>query len=324
MVKVLGMGNALVDILIRLSDDSILKKFSLPRGTMQLVDKNFIRKILDESVSLSKSISSGGSASNTIHGLAHMGVSTAFIGKVGNDEFGRIFKLDLQGNQIQPLLFYGLDETGRAVALISADGERTFTTFLGAAIELSQDDIDSDVFKGNHYFHIEGYLVQNHHLIEKAVRLAKRNKLIVSLDLASYNVVEENRDFLKAIIEEYVDIVFANEDEARTFTGLEPEAAVSALAKDCSVAVVKIGEKGSYVMQGENLLHIPAIKAKCIDTTGAGDLYAAGFLYGLVNGKSLSACGQYGSLMAGNVIEVIGAKMDAGRWEEIKQKAEGI
>jgi len=315
--KILGMGNALVDIMTRLKDDQLLEQMNLPKGTMQLVNREFVWQILDKTVNLSKSLSSGGSAANTIHGLANLGVETAFMGKVGSDEFGEIFKKDLLLKKINPLIFYGLNETGRAVALVSPDGERTFATFLGAAVELSEDDIDSSIFKGYKYFHIEGYLVQNHHLIEKAVRLAKKNDLLVSLDLASFNVVEANREFLSSIIEEYVDIVFANEEEAKAFTGLAPEKALENISKDCSIAIVKLGEKGSIIQRKSEKFTVPAIKANCIDTTGAGDLYASGFLYGLTKQYDLEACGRLGSLLAGNVIEVIGAKMDEKRWESI-------
>jgi len=315
--KILGMGNALVDIMTRLKDDQILGQMDLPKGTMQLVNREFIWQILDKTVNLSKSLSSGGSAANTIHGLANLGVETAFMGKVGSDEFGEIFKKDLLLKKIDPLIFYGLNETGRAVALISPDGERTFATFLGAAVELSEDDIDSSIFKGYKYFHIEGYLVQNHHLIEKAVRLAKKNDLQVSLDMASFNVVEANRDFLSSIIEEYVDIVFANEEEAKAFTGQSPEKAVESISKDCALAIVKLGEKGSIIQRKNEKFIVPAFKANCIDTTGAGDLYASGFLYGLTKNFDLNKCGRLGSLLAGNVIEVIGAKMDENRWQSI-------
>jgi sugar/nucleoside kinase (ribokinase family) len=322
--KILGMGNALVDIMTRLKNDQILEQMHLPKGTMQLVNREFIWQILDKTVNLPRSLSSGGSAANTIHGLANLGTETAFMGKVGNDEFGEIFKKDLLSMKIDPLIFYGLNETGRAVALISADGERTFATFLGAAVELSEDDIDSSIFKGYKYFHIEGYLVQNHHLIEKAVQLAKKNDLQVSLDMASFNVVEANRDFLSSIIEEYVDILFANEEEAKAFTGLPPEQALESMSRDCSLVIVKLGGKGSIIQRKSERYIVPSIKANCIDTTGAGDLYASGFLFGLTKNFDLEKCGKLGSLLAGNVIEVIGAKMDENRWKLIRSEIEKI
>mgnify|MGYP001572493849 CR=1 FL=1 len=199
-MKILGMGNALVDIMTRLTDDSILERFKLPKGSMTLVDKEMSDFIHMETSRFQKSKASGGSAANTIHGLSHLGVKTAFIGKIGTDEMGRFFKRDMQNNGIFPILYNSHTDTGRAVALISPDSERTFATYLGAAVELSVDDITRDIFKEYNFFYIEGYLVQNTELIEKAIKLAKYSGLKTCLDLASYNIVESNRVFLQSII----------------------------------------------------------------------------------------------------------------------------
>jgi len=324
MAKVLGMGNALVDIMIRLESDDFLEKFSLPKGSMQLVSNKFMKKILEKSSYLTKYQSSGGSAANTIHGLAILGIKTAFIGKIGNDEFGNFFRADLEKNNIEPNLFLGETETGRAVALISPDSERTFATFLGAAIELSGKDLTSSLFENYQYFHIEGYLMQNHDLIKKALHLAKENNLLVSLDLASFNVIEENLDFLKSLINDYADIVFANEEEAKAFTGKKPEEALQIMAGKCKIAVVKLGKNGSLIQQKDKIFRVGVIPVKSIDTTGAGDLYASGFLYGLIKGLSLQKCGETGSILSGKVIEVTGSKMDLQRWSEIKNLIENL
>jgi len=324
MAKVLGMGNALVDIMIRLESDDSLEKFSLPKGSMQLVSNKFMKKILEKSSYLTKYQSSGGSAANTIHGLAILGIKTAFIGKIGNDEFGNFFRTDLEKNNIEPNLFLGETETGRAVALISPDSERTFATFLGAAIELSGKDLTSSLFENYQYFHIEGYLMQNHDLIKKALHLAKENNLLVSLDLASFNVIEENLDFLKSLINDYADIVFANEEEAKAFTGKKPEEALQIMAGKCKIAVVKLGKNGSLIQQKDKIFRVGVIPVKSIDTTGAGDLYASGFLYGLIKGLSLQKCGETGSILSGKVIEVTGSKMDLQRWSEIKNLIENL
>ena len=146
--------------------------------------------------------------------------------------------------------------------------------------------------------------------------------MMVSLDLASYNVVEANLDFLHSIIDKYVDIVFANEEEAKAYTGLEPEDAVKAIGRQCEIAVVKTGSKGSLVKQGEEITSIGSIMASPVDTTGAGDLYAAGFLYGLATGKSIAECGNTGSLLAGNVIEIMGSKMSKAQWEKLHKLLE--
>ena len=317
MAKVLGIGNALVDIMTQLESDELLNDFSLPKGSMQLVDNESVKKVMSGTEHLEKKISSGGSAANTIHGLAKLNIETGFMGKVGNDEFGMFFENDLKESGISPKLYKSNTNSGHAVALISPDSERTFATFLGAAVELSADDLSSSHFKDFDYFHIEGYLVQNHDLIEKALKLAKENNLKVSLDLASYNVVEENLEFLKSIVEKYVDIIFANEEEAKAFTGKEPVEALNILAEKCEIAVVKIGSKGSLIKNGDDIFEIGIIDVNPKDTTGAGDLYASGFLFGLVKGFSLQRCGEIASILSGKVIEVIGAKMDNDRWEDV-------
>lgn len=324
MTKILGMGNALVDIMTKLDHDGILDKFSLPKGSMQLVDIDKSDKLLSESKHLEKQLTSGGSAANTIHGLAKLGIETAFMGKVGKDEFGEFFHNDLKNSKIIPVLFFSKSHSGRVVALISKDSERTFATHLGAAIELSADDLKSELFNGYNYFHIEGFLVQNHELLHKSVQLAKDNNLMVSLDLASYNVVEDNLEFLKTILIKYVDIVFANEDEARAFTGKEPEEALEILSELCEIAVVKTGSRGSLIKKGKEKHKIDVIKVESFDTTGAGDLYASGFLFGLSKNYSLKKCGKIGTILAGKVIEILGAKMDDKKWEEVKAMIENI
>ena len=334
MKKILGMGNALVDIMISLESDSILELLQLPKGSMQLVDMERSNAVLSALKGYNRSLSAGGSAANTIHGLAMLGAKTGYIGVVGEDELGGFFVRDLIQAGVDPHMIHSSQETGRAIALVTPDSERTFATFLGAAIELSADHLEprqsndklqvtndkSSIFKGYSYFHIEGYLVQNHELISRAVELAQEHGLIVSLDMASYNVVEANKEFLLSIITEYVDIVFANEDEARALTGLEPEEALHELSKLVEIAVVKTGSSGSLVKSGSDVYNIGIIDVSPIDTTGAGDLYASGFLYGLSRGFSLQECGELGALLAGNVIEFMGSKMSADRWEQIKNQ----
>jgi Sugar kinases, ribokinase family len=319
MAKVLGIGNALVDILIRLHDEDLLKELNLAKGSMQLVDKDFKELVFAKTEHLPKTQASGGSAANTIHGLASLGVDTAYIGKIAHDELGDFFTNDLKSNHIEPLLKYSETGTGVASTLITPDSERTFGTYLGAAVEVGASDLDQDAFAGCKFFHIEGYLVFNKELVETALKMAKAKNMTVSLDLASYNVVEANRDFLKEMIKNYVDVVFANEEEAKAFTGKAPEKALSDIASLCSIAVVKIGKNGSLIQQGKDSYSVGAIASKVIDTTGAGDLYAAGFIYGLTKGLSLAQCGHIGALLAGKVIEVVGAKIPANSWDMIKK-----
>ena len=209
MDKVLGIGNALVDIMTKLPDDSTLDKFSLKKGSMQLYERDFADKINNETNNFDKSQSSGGSAANTIHGLANLGASAGYIGKIGSDSFGDFFQNDMKSNGIEPLMLKSNNETGRAIALISPDSERTFATYLGAAVELSDSDLTPEQFKGYKYLHIEGYLVLNHALMIRAAELAKEHDLKISIDMASFNVVEDNLSFLKEYVKNYVDIIFS-------------------------------------------------------------------------------------------------------------------
>lgn len=318
MKKILGMGNALVDILVKINDDQLLEKYELPKGSMQLVDKEKSQQLINALSHLKYEIASGGSAANTINGLANLDIPCGYIGKIHEDKFGKIFSDDMTSKGIEAVLFNGSQDTGIATTLISEDSQRTFATFLGSAVEMTPEDLKEEYFAGYDYFHIEGYLVQNHELIEAAVKLAKKSGLKVSIDMASYNVVEDNLQFLKKLVSEYVDIVFANEEESKSFTGKEPEAAMIDIAEMCDISVVKVGAQGSMVMTKNEKVSVGVINANPIDTTGAGDLYAAGFLYGLANELSLEKCAKLGSLLGGNVIEVIGPKMDEARWAGIK------
>ncbi len=317
MTKILGLGNALVDVLISIENDNILNQLNLPRGSMQLVDDNFLKLATEATNGLKQNIAAGGSAANTINGIANIGIPCSFIGKISNDKFGEYYRDDMIKNGIEPILLKGTAQTGRATVFISKDSERTFGTYLGAAIEMTPDELTPDMFDGYSYFHIEGYLVQNQDLIRKAMQLAHEKGVKISLDMASYNVVEANREFLKEMIETYVDILFANEEEAKAFTGKSPEESLHEIAKLVDIAVVKIGSKGSMIKRQNEVVNIGVIKVNSIDTTGAGDLYAAGFLYGLAKGLSLDKCGQIGALLSGKVIEVVGPKMEEKTWNEI-------
>lgn len=323
--KVLGLGNALTDIMTQLEQESLLDSFGLPKGSMQLVDKIKSDEVIAGTKHLKTSLAAGGSAANTIHGLAKLGASCGFIGKIGKDDFGKFFSDDMKNSGIQPLLIESNTESGRAVALVSPDSERTFATYLGASIELSADDLKPENFKGYAYLHIEGYLVQNHALIEKALQLAYAEGLQISLDLASYNVVEENLLFLQEMSKKYVNILFANEEEARAFTGeSDPEKALELMSNLVDTAIVKVGKNGSFVKSEGKKYQIGVIEAVSRDTTGAGDLYAGGFLFGLLHGCSLQQCGEIGAVLSGNVIEVLGAKMDENRWNSIRAEVAKI
>ncbi len=324
MTTVIGLGNALVDILVDLPDDTLLRRFGLPRGTMNLVERERAREVLDAAAGLPRTVSSGGSAANTIHGLARLGIPCSFVGKVSDDELGAFFRDDLTRRSITARLFADGPETGRAVTLITPDGERTFATYLGAAVKLEAGDLHAGLFAGAAVIHIEGYLVQNHALLEQALRLARESGALVSLDLASHNVVTGNLDFLRSLTERrLIDILFSNEEEALAFTGLPPAEALKEMARYCSTAVVKLGKEGSIILQEGETARVNALPSSCRDTTGAGDLYAAGFLYGMLHDLPPVRCGEIGSLLASRVICCVGAKIGDGAWEELRRLIAG-
>ncbi len=292
---------------------------------MFLVDEKTIDKVLNEVKEYEQVQTSGGSAANTIHGLAKLGADVAYIGSVGEDKTGQFFVEDLKTSGIDAKLFYSKTPSGLAAALITPDSERTFTTYLGAAVELTPEMITADLFEGYDILHIEGYLVFNHDLVKKALEVAKECGLQVSIDMASFNVVEANLDFLKEMVEKHVDILFANEEEAKSFTNQDPKTACETIGEMVDIAVVKIGKDGAYIKaKGQEMVHAPAFKANNIDTTGAGDSYASGFLYGYIKNAELYNCSRIGALIAGKVIEHIGAKMPDSQWEAITPQVKDL
>jgi sugar/nucleoside kinase (ribokinase family) len=324
MKKILGIGNALVDVVTNIEDELILKKFALPKGSMQLVDSEKSDTIKSGTKSFNRTLASGGSAANTIHGLSLLGVPTGFIGSIGKDETGDFFENDLKNAGVRTHLQRHSSSTGTAIALITPDSERTFATHLGAAVELNAEDLNPADFKGYDILYLEGYLIFNKPLVEAACKIAKANNMKIALDLASYNVVEAKLAEFKEILTNYVDIVFANEEEAKAFTGLDAETAVFRLSELCETAVVKVGSQGSWLKKGDEVIKIGTIQVDCKDTTGAGDLYASGFLYGVAINDTLENNGLYGAILSGKVIEIPGARLDHTKWDEIRKMIEEI
>ena len=317
MKKILGIGSALVDILTQIPNEQILNELNLPKGSMTYVDAQTSVEIGKKIACLGNQMASGGSAANTMSGLAQLGVEAGFLSKIGKDEVGEFFAKQMTETHVKPLMLKSDTPSGRVQALVTADGERTFATCLGAAAEMCADDIQPELLQGWDIFYVEGYLVANPTMLRKAIETAKAQGMTIAIDLASYNVVEESRDFLLELVNNYVDIVFANEKEAFALTGMEPEAALDYIAERCDIAVVKVGAKGAFVKRGNEIVTIPPMKADVVDTTGAGDMWAAGFLAGLVKGENLQKCGMMGAIVAKNIIEVMGAKMDDERWNII-------
>lgn len=323
MKSILGIGNALTDILAILPDETLLKKYNLPQGSMQHVDATTGNKIWADLKKIGVQYVAGGSAANTISATAILGMPSAFIGKVGDDELGSLFHSDQKQNGIRSIMLKGTAASGRAMVFITApNADRTFATYLGAALQLEPEDLKSEYFDGyeNDYLHLEGYLVQNQRLFRKAVEMGREHNMLLSLDMASYNVVESNNAFLHDIARNYVDIVFANETEARAFTGKEPREALDEMAEMCRIAVVKIGKEGSMIKSGDQFYFVEPWPGEAVDATGAGDTYAAGFLFAHASGMDLETCGKVGSALAAKVVEVVGTKIDIPRWREVKKE----
>lgn len=318
MKSILGIGNALTDILAILPDDELLKKYHLPKGSMQHVDMETGDDIWQALKPLGVHYVAGGSAANTITCTAIFGLPSGFIGKVGDDELGHLFQSDQEKYGIHCTLLKGRNSSGRSMVFVTeANAERTFAVYLGAALELVPEDLKPEYFEGYDYFHIEGYLVQNQALIRRACEMAKEAGCIISLDMASYNVVESNNAFLHNLVENFVDIVFANETESAAFThNSDPRGALDEISTMCDTAVVKVGKDGSWVKRGDEVHFIEPWPGKAIDATGAGDTYAAGFLYAHSLGMPLQVCGEVGSIIAAKVVEVIGTKIDIPRWRQ--------
>lgn len=314
---VLGMGNALVDLIFQLPSDEVLDRWQLPKGSMTLIDQRQAGIILNYFGQTQPVLATGGSASNTITAIAALGGRCGFIGQIGkNDIYGNFYIEHLTKHGIRPY-FRRIDTpTGTAITLMSPDTERTFATYLGAASTMTAENLSREIFSGYGYLHIEGYMVQNYELLEKSLQLANECDMVVSLDLASYNIVKEHESFLRKILPS-VDVVFANEEEASAFTGKDSLEALNVLATEVPVAVVKLGSRGSIVMHRGKLYHITADKVVKTDSNGAGDSYAAGFLYGMCRGLGVQECGEIASTVATQVVQVTGPKLNARQWEEL-------
>lgn len=318
-MKIIGIGNALMDILVILSDESVFSALCLDKGGMTLIDDNEQEKVDGVLQTLDTTIATGGSAGNAMLALAHLGAKPGFIGRVGRDDMGARLRACYNKVGIDARLIEGEEHTGVANTFITADGERTFATCLGAAALMKADEVSETMLEGYDLLHIEGYLVQNHDLIESVARMAKQRGMLISIDLASYNVVAADLDFFRHLVAEYVDIVFANEEESAAFTqGKEPEEALLEIASMARVAVVKLGGRGSIALSEGLRASYPGLNVGVVDTTAAGDFFAGGFLHAYAQGASLEQCLAKGSLLAAHVIRVIGTQVTEAQWEEIR------
>jgi sugar/nucleoside kinase (ribokinase family) len=316
---IVGVGSALVDILL-LENEEFLTSTGAKKGGMTHIEDNTVIDALLSKSKAKQSVVPGGSACNTLLGVGRLGGPARFIGKRGNDYLGNLFEASLEKHNVQPILFSSNSPTGRVLSVITPDSQRTMFTFLGAASEMKPEEILAEQFKDAALVHIEGYLLFNPTLLFAALKAARLCGALISLDLASFTVVEASKAILDDIVNEYVDILIANEDEARAFTGLaDEEKALESLAKAADVAVLKIGKRGSLVSHFGKKYTVDRMgSGAAIDTTGAGDLWAAGFLYGFVNDYPIEDCGKLASACGYEVCQVIGASIPDSGWERIK------
>jgi sugar/nucleoside kinase (ribokinase family) len=318
MVKplIVGAGSALVDLLIEESDEFIIKMGS-EKGGMTLVSLSKIEEALNASSS-QPSIVPGGSACNTLVGISALHGKTLMIGRCGKDQMSVTFLEALEKAGVEGRLGYSDTPTGNVLSVVTPDAQRTMFTFLGAAAELAPDDLKPEYFANASVIHLEGYQLLNRPVTETIIRRARESKARLSLDLASFEVVEANLEYLKEIIPANVDILIANEDEAKAFTGKNEDDSLELFARMSEIAVVKRGKKGALAARGAERAEVGIQPVKTVDTTGAGDLWASGFLYGLTHGYTLENAAKLGSCVADEVVQVMGAVIPPEGWNRVK------
>lgn len=319
---VYGIGNPLIDILIQVSEDDIFS-LGLAKGTMHLLDLNERARILDHCSGFPVEYRCGGSCPNTIIALASLGVEALLGGKVGPDKEGDEYVRQLANFSSTSRLSRGKDATGSSIILITPDTERTMNTFLGANREFSLDDLDLDLVRNADYFYFTGYMWDTD--AQKAAILAalgacKTAGTKIVFDAADPFAVNRNRLEFLQLLDSHVDILFANREEAGILFGSDSmESCLAALKERCDTAVVKNGRHGSVVCSAGSEHFIPIFPVKAVDSTGAGDMYAAGFLYGLIQGFSLREAGLCASWLAGRVVTIKGAQFSPDEFKVIKQ-----
>lgn len=322
---VVGIGNAMVDVLAS-AEDRFLTDNGVEKGIMQLID-------MDRAVELYASIGparevSGGSAANTIAAIAHLGGSTAYIGKVKDDQLGAIFAHDLraQGAVYETHLAppEHRDETGRCIVLVTPDGERSMNTYLGVTEHLTPADIDADQIAGAEWIYLEGYRFdgpESHEAFARAIEIAKKNGGRVALTLSDPFCVERHRDAFRRMIAEHVDLLFANRAEIMSMYQTDDfEAALAQGAADVAILAATEGEKGAHILSDGQRWHAPAMPVEIVDATGAGDLFAGAFMWAITHGHGLEAAGNMGCVAASEVIGHIGARPEQDLTALFKQK----
>jgi sugar/nucleoside kinase (ribokinase family) len=323
-MKIIGIGNALLDVLIRIESDKTLEALGLKKGAMDLIDESKMKEIQSNQMGVNRSEVPGGSVCNSMRSLAELGATVGYAGKIGYDKEGKIYEDEIRKAGVMPYLVKKEGMTGCSTVLISPDGERTMATHLGLAETLSDADIPIEVLKPFDCLYMEGYLISNNKLFLPVLKRAKQLGMKIALDLANFNIVNGFRDLLNEVIPEYIDVLFSNESEAEAFTGQPARKAIELMSQKVEKVVVTIGKEGALAADNTGIIKVDALKNNPIDTTGAGDNFAAGFLFGYSKGASLEQSARIGSLLAGNVIETVGAQIPEERWCEIKLKVNEI
>ncbi len=322
IVDLIGLGNAIVDIIVNIEDD-FLEINNLEKGSMNLIDSHESQKLL-KNCKVIKQIS-GGSSANTVVCLAELGNDVQFIGRVKNDKFGKFFSSDIKKSKT---IFNTLPtnegaSTAHSIILITPDAQRTMCTYLGASIEFEPEDIDFSVLKGTKYLYLEGYLWDSElakNAFLKAAQIAKLSNTKIILSLSDSFCVDRHRESFLELIDNYVDVVFCNESEVLSLFKKDKLADCQGyLSSLCELVVVTLGSNGSLIINKNEVEVIKSIpKGEIIDTTGAGDIYAGGFIHGLINNYSLKKCGEIGSICAGQIITQLGSRSNIDLKELIK------
>jgi len=322
MKQAVGVGAALVDLVTTVSEEWIVRQ-KKAKGGMNPVTWGEMGRILGNVEHLVTI--PGGSASNTMIGLAKLGGKARFVCKVGNDDLGDVYSQNLFRNGVEGFIRKSATPTGRVLSAVTPDAQRTMYTYLGASAELVPTEISDVPFRNAHVLYLEGYLAYAPTILLECVNVAKANDLEVVFDCGSFGVIQERRFIIDKLIEEKsIDILIANEDEAKILTNVEEELACMEMAKMAKIAIVKVGKKGSIICANDEILRINAVEAQAVDTTGAGDLWASGFLYGYLNDWPLEKCGELASAIASEVIQVMGPIIPEAGYERLIKIRDGI
>jgi sugar/nucleoside kinase (ribokinase family) len=321
--NVVCVGSPFLDLLLKVSEET-LQQVAPEKGGSRPVDLLTFNNIIRYSNTKPK-VSLGGSALNVTRVLAELGQDCAFVGKVGTDEADRIFR-DLARLNIDALLLQTATPTGRVCCLVTPDGQRTMRAFLGASTEeLDIEDIRFSCLAHTGLVHLEGYLLytKDGEFIKKLVKKIKKIGGKISLDCASYEVVARYKNLIMDLLREgYIDILFANEDENFVLTGKTPASGCKELSSFCEIAVVTTGKNGCWVGSSNTVIHREALPTNVVDTTGAGDFFEAGFLYGYMGGMDIATCANYGILLGKAAVSVFGTSLSKTHWRTVKNQVQ--